>query len=167
MQETTRQALIPALGDIWQEADELKQRFYYLCEHHQMYQDKTSPEGQAVNTALDKAYAFTRALTDALKALKNTPAGAQYVRDSITSWYRGLHWDMPSALVEIDEADLQDPVYESVEYKGQDVWVVVMTTTTHGRERLEIHGDGATWCDVYSCDKVPAMPTTATSVPGR
>jgi hypothetical protein len=103
---------------------------------------------------LCKVYIAASQLTGILQSTNNNlkQGRADWVKDAITSWYRNLHYDV-RPIVEIREEDITDPVYESVAYKGDDKWEIVMTTLTHGRERIVLHAcNGVDWPGVYSAE---------------
>jgi hypothetical protein len=151
MDKKQREELIPELEALTIKANELKLEFDNLVEHYQIHQDK-SPEGQKIYTACNATYTLYSWLVAASDGLKKLGSG--YIRDTVTGWYRLLHYDMSDPLVEIAEEDIEDPEYESITYQGNDRWEVIMQTVTHGRERVIVDSDGATWQQVYSADKI-------------
>lgn len=151
MQDTTRREIIPDLDDFAARADELKQELKSLIEHHQLYQDKR-PLATACMQVVNEAYKFVRNLREASDTLKR--AGAEHIQAYVTGWYRDLHFDMDDPLVEISEEEVIDPDFESITYEGDDKWTVIMTTKTHGRERIVVQSDSASWYQVYSADRL-------------
>ena len=145
MEENVRKEVIPELDQLTTRASELKKELDYLLGRHNLYKD----EGLA--SALNAAGKLESTLHKASDALKRN--GADWIREYITGWYRDMHYDM-HPVVEMPEEDITDPVYESITYKGDNTWEIIMTTPTHGRERVVVHSDTATWEEVYSADRI-------------
>lgn len=97
-----------------------------------------------IREALSKAYMLPQILCSASEDLKRTQA--HYVTGYVTDWY---HWRL-----EDDDMEITDPTIEHINYKGNDVWEVVINTTTHGREKLVVHSNAATWEQLYSIAKL-------------
>jgi hypothetical protein len=150
MQEATRREIVSALSASLARADKLKQELDTLVEQHQLYQDKSGLATVCVQV-VNEAYKFVRHLREANDALKR--AGAEHIKSYVTGWYRDLHFDM-DPLVEIAEEDITDPDFESITYDGDDQWTVIMTTKTHGRERIVVYSDTASWDEIYAADRI-------------
>ena len=145
MEENGRKEVIPELDQLTARARELQKELDYLLGRHNLYKD------EALVSALSAAGKLVNTLCSASDALKRN--GADWIREYITDWYRDLHYDM-HPVVEIPEENITDPVYESITYTGENTWEIIMTTPTHGRERLVVHSDTATWEQVYSADRI-------------
>jgi len=137
MEANVRKEVIPELDQLTAKASELKKELDYLLGRHNLYRD----EGLA--SAFSAAGKLVNALRSASDTLKRE--GAKSIQDYITDWYH-LRTD--------DEVGIPDPVYESVTYTGDDTWEIVMNTTTHGKERVIVHSNTATWDQVYSADSI-------------
>ncbi len=138
MDNETRKALIPELDSIIRQAEEVNKEFGYVIERHRLYGDPTIlPASQA-------AYAFIRETRKASDALKQSPQGIAYIQGVMTVWYH-FH-------VELDVEKPANPDFESVTYKGNNEWEIIMTTPTDGREKAVVHSDAASWDQVYSVD---------------
>ena len=145
MEENVRKEVIPELDQLTARASELKKELDYLLDRHNLNKD----EGLA--SAFNAAGKLESTLRSASDVFKRN--GADWIQDYITSWYRNLHYDM-HPVVEIPEEDITDPVYESITYQGENTWEIIMTTLTHGRERVIVHSDTATWDEVYSAERI-------------
>ncbi len=149
MNEEQRKECVDVLGTLMDDVSDLKDRLGYLIDGHQLHQDRTPQATNILQSAneLHKLADMLRNASDELKQL-----GGHTVQEYVTEWYRSLHWDMDPMIFEIAEEDLEDPEYESIAYQGDDKWQVIMTTKTHGRERVVVQSDGATWWQCYSAD---------------
>jgi hypothetical protein len=153
MQETTRRAIVSALSDDIARADELKQELDALVEHHQLYQDK-SPLATASVQVVNETYKFVRRLRETNDTLKRS--GAAAIAEYVRWWYKDLHYDMhPLPGHEIPEdQEPPEPTIERVSFQGGSVWEVILVTPTHGRERIIVHSDTASWDEVYSAERI-------------
>jgi hypothetical protein len=140
--EEDRKEVIPELNRLVARLKEIEREMYYLRQRCLI---------REVSHSYELVYAAAASLRDASDAIKQF--GTDYIRATVNGWYRILHFDM-DPLVEIQEKDIEPPAIESITYKGEDTWEVLMTTTTHGRERVVIHSDGASWQQVYSAEAV-------------
>lgn len=150
MTEDQRIALIPELEHLRFKAVALHEALDELI--RTSHED--TPVFREIDTAWRAIHQCRTALRDASDDLKREGAG--WIQASVTSWYRELHYDIRPR-VEIAEEGITDPVFESVKYKGGDTWEVVMVTQTHGRERIIVNSDGATWQQVYSAEPLEAQ----------
>ena len=136
--------IIPELDDLAEDARKIAKEIDYLQGRLGLYQNETLGKLYGAASQLAGTIASTN---DDLKLLRT-----DWVKDSITSWYRDLHYDM-HPIVEIREEDITDPVYERVAYNGDDRWEIIMSTTSHGRERIVLHAcNGVDWPGVYSAE---------------
>jgi uncharacterized protein YacL (UPF0231 family) len=138
MREDQRTDVIPQLDSIALRADKLREEIDSIINSHQLYKDESlAPASLA-------SYQFVRALKNASDTLKRANTGQ--IESYVTSWH----------LFRVDDEQGEDvnnvPQFESISYQGSDDWVVIMTTATHGRERLVVNGDTVTWTQVYSAD---------------
>lgn len=133
-----------------QRKDLIPQLDHYLALAQRLQREMTmvlSAQGDVrIEYAQRRAYDLVNALEDASSAFKR--ANAALIEAHVTRWHRfrlddGDNEDIPEE---------PDPVYESVIYDGGDVWSVTITTPTHGRERVVVHSDAASWHSVYSAD---------------
>jgi hypothetical protein len=145
MEENVRKEVIPELDQLRARASELQKELDYLLGRHNLYKDEEL--ASALSTA-GKLVSTLRGASDALKG-----NGADWIREYITGWYRDMHYDI-HPVVEMPEEDITDPVYKSITYKGENTWEIIMITPTHGRERVVVHSDTATWEEVYSADRI-------------
>lgn len=144
--ESQRKELIAELESILKEATEVKTSLYYVVEHYHLYNE---PE---ITPASNLSYKFVGELKTAIDAL--VKAGVGYIQSYVTGWYTDLHFDMSDPIKEVPEDKVQPPIFESVIYQGDNKWEVIMQTETHGRERVIVHSNAASWADVYSADKI-------------
>lgn len=157
MDQEKRIATITTLDELLERAEALQQSYWYLSESlYSIY--KESPETTMVYGLSSFASALVAETRAAAAAIKSNAEGEQYVKDSVTGWYRALHFDMSDPLVEIPEDEIEDPVYESIKFIGAgdkpNRWEVIMLTATHGRERITVDSDGASWQQVYNAEKI-------------
>lgn len=145
LKDDPRNELIPKLDEFTQRAEELKKEIDYLTNRAQLYKD------EKLAKAWGDASRLVASLQDVSDTLKR--ANTDRIRTYVTEWYRFLHFDM-HPVTEMAEEDITDPEFESITYNGNDTYEVVMRTLTHGRERIVIHSDGASWEEVYSADKL-------------
>ncbi len=137
MKEEQRKELIPEVDQLASKAKELRTELGYLLDRHRLYKD------ESLVLASNNAYKLVASLQAASDALKR--ANAHRLQAYLTDWYH----------FRLDEDDgIPDPVFESITYKGNDEWEIIMTTTTHGRERVVVHSNAATWEQVYSTDRL-------------
>lgn len=148
MNEQTRKDCITSLDTILHKAEQTMQSLDSLVDRHTIYQDK-SQQAQRIYAACNVAHILAREIREASESLKEQ--GADYIRSTVIGWYRSLHWDI-TPITRIEEEEVKDPEIESIKYLETDKWGVIMTTPTHGRERVIIISDGATWQEVYSAD---------------
>jgi len=146
MNADQRKELIPELDSFLRQADALKRSLDSSIEEHRLFAD-TSAEGAEVMKAVNTAHKLVSSLRHASDTLKE--ANSDEIKTYVTGWYHLLHFDM-HPVVEIAEKDVVDPDYEMVSYQGDDTWEIIMTTPTHGCERVVVHSDTATWDRVYS-----------------
>jgi hypothetical protein len=152
-----RKAIIATLDDLLKQAEALKKEYWYLSESlYSIY--KQSPEAEKIYGLSSFASALVSHTREAAAAIKSNAEGEQYVKDSVTGWYRALHFDMSDPLIDLSEDEIDDPVYEAVRFIGSgdtpDRWEVIMLTATHGRERIIVYSDGASWQQVYNAEKI-------------
>jgi hypothetical protein len=133
MHEQQRRELIPEFDRLAAQADQLRKELDSLIERYQLYRDVSTI------ALYNESARLTRSLQGAGDTLKR--AGTHRIRACLTDWYH-CRTD--------DEEGIPDPVFESITYDGNDTWTVMMRTTTHGRERVIMHSDTATWDDIYS-----------------
>lgn len=138
MNEEQRRAAIPALDELTDKAADLRKEFDALVEGQHLATQKR------ITLASNTSYRLVNELQLASDALKQS--GAHRVGSCVMRWSHLRQEDT--------EYQLPDPVFESIHYDGENVWTVLMTTTTHGRERLVVHSDTATWDEVYSATRV-------------
>jgi hypothetical protein len=138
MNEEQRRAAIPALDELTDQAHSLDKELNAVIQNQSLtQQDYTTP-------ILNTSYRLVSELRQASDALKRL--GTARIQSFVTRW---------SHLRQDDEDNaLPDPAFDSIHYDGENVWTVVMTTSTHGKERLVVHSDAATWNDVYSATRV-------------
>lgn len=151
MDEEQRKNAIPVLDECLDNVREIKSTLSNMYERHQLWQDKTSPAAEKVSNAVNGAFLLAKRLREASDALKEL--GCEYVRACIVSWYRGMHWDIHPRR-ELPEEEITNPIIEEVTYQGNNVFVIRMTTTTHGTERVTVHSNGVNYCDIYSVDYI-------------
>lgn len=134
-----RAEVISGLSDLTDKAREIEKEIDYLLSRHDLHQDKTLAQYPIWSNA-GKLSASLQKATDALKS-----EGVEYVKACITEWYR-FH-------IELDDVEEPaDPTFESVVFKGDNTWEIIMTTPTDGRQKAILHSDGASWDQVYSVD---------------
>jgi hypothetical protein len=138
--EAKRKELIPELDQIMRQADELRKDLGYLVDKDGVRDNAT------LYASLTNAYALVRSLREVGDMLKR--AGEGRIRAQVVDWYRFR--------VEIDvpEGQIVDPDIESVIYKGEDRWEIIITTPTHGREKVTIDSDTASWDQVYDAHRI-------------
>lgn len=151
MNDEQRRAVLPELDRLTREAQDLMNDIDELLAGHGLIKDPTLAP---CNVAGHK---LRNELRNAAETLRRESASD--VQNYVTGWYRALHYDMSDPIVEVDEKDLTDPLYESCTYDGQDSfhdwykWTVVMQTVTHGREKVIVFGDGVDFT-IYSAEKM-------------
>ncbi len=136
MNEKNRRAMIPELDQLAEQADRLRREFDALLDEREIASDPTLlPASNASHQLVLKL----RKASDDLKR-----AGTSYVKTCVTSWY---HW-------RFDEEDpgREDPTYESIKYKGENMWELIMVSQAYGREKIVVNSDSATSGQVYSAD---------------
>ncbi len=138
MNEDQRRAAIPALDELTSKAADVRKEFDALIKSQSLANQKR------VTFASNSSYRLVNELQHASDALKRSSVA--HIQSYVTQWSHDRQW-------ETDE-EQPDPVFESIHYDGENVWTVVMTTTTHGKERLVVHSDTATWDEVYSATRV-------------
>ncbi len=138
MNEAQRTTAIPTLDELTSKAADLRKEFDSLIDRQHL----ATAEGStlASNTSHQLVNTLQRA-SDALKW-----SGVARVQSYVTRWSHFRQED--------EDYTRPDPVFESITYNDENVWTVVMTTTTHGKERLVVHSDTATWNDVSSATRV-------------
>lgn len=142
MQETQRCEILPELDELARKANKLKKELDDLVEQHHLYQDK-SVQAVACVQAVNDAYKFVRALRETSDVLKQ--AGVERIRTSVTAWH---HFRLDD-----EEGSAANPIYESITYNGEDKWTVIISTETHGRERVVVHSNTANWEQVSSAER--------------
>ena len=138
MNEEQRRAAIPQLDELTSKAAGLRKEMDALMDQHHL-----ANEG-FMRRASNASYNLVNTLQQASDALKQS--GAHRVEAYVMRWSHLRQEDT--------QYQMPDPVFESITYNGENVWTVLMTTTTHGKERLVVHSDTATWEDVYSATRV-------------
>ena len=146
MNEEQQHAIIAELDELAERARAVKRDLNYLIERNHLYKDET------FKGTYSAASTLVSSLQNASDALKR--GRSAWIQKCLTDWYRFLHWDT-RPVVEIAEEDLTDPVYESITYKGNNEWEILMRTLTHGRERIVLYAcDGVNWPGVYSAERL-------------
>ena len=137
MNEEQRRAAIPVLDELMDKAADLRNTLNAVIE------DQSLANESHIISASNRSYQLVNELQCASDALKRS--GAARIQSYLTQW---------SHMRQEEDPEQPDPVFESITYDGENVWTVLMTTTTHGRERLVVHADTATWEEVSSATRV-------------
>lgn len=144
IEKAKRLELIPELDSYLRRVDELRKELDSLLGW------LDSPDGAwkdpSVSGAHTAAHQFVKALREAGDALKKQ-------NEDVIRAYAVGHYRFRVEL-DIPEDEIEDPVIEQVEYAGNNRWFVTMTTSTHGREKMTIDSDTASWEQLY--DSQPA-----------
>ncbi len=136
--------LIPELDQYLRRADELRKdldsSLGWLDSADGAWKDPN------VSGAHNAAHQLVKMLREAGDALKKQ--NEDIIRSYAIDHYRfRVELDIP-------EDQIEDPVIESVSYQGDNRWFVIMTTTTHGREKMTIDTDTASWEQLYDSQPV-------------
>lgn len=141
MNDEQRRAILPELDRLTRETEKIKNELDYSLSEHKINEP-------AMKLLAETAHTMYRRLYSAAETLRRESVAT--VQDYVTGWYHALH-------VEVHEDYLPDPVYESCTYDGSgfvdDQWTVIMTTVTHGREKVIVQSDGVSYFQVYSAEK--------------
>lgn len=140
MNDQQRKVVIPELDTFVSQAKNIEKELDYLVSRHRLYQDP----------ALLKASSSASNLVGTLKEISSElkRANVDFVRSCVIDWHRfRVEGDIP-------DDEIVDPDIESICYEGNDTWRIIMTTPTHGKERVIVNSDAATWEQVYSADRM-------------
>lgn len=135
IEESSRIELIPELDRFLRQADEMRKEIDSCFDSENRWKE---PYLANVSQA---TYGLVKALREAGDTLKR--ANQHIIEAYAIDHYRFR------VEIDIPEDQIEDPVIESIEYQGNDRWFVVMSTTTHGREKMTIDTDTASWEQLY------------------
>lgn len=131
MKEEIRTITIPLLDELAIDAEIIRIHIQMLHDMHLQEHDQTLADAALAG------YNEVRALKNASDVLKQ--AGFARIERYVTHWYHSR----------LDEETTEQPAYESITYTGDNTWIIVMTTSTYGKERITVQSDTATWEQVY------------------